>query len=69
MFGIGLFIGGFIGLMVAWAVCVVNETDDSERTLYMVICLCIVFVSLIIATVGHYEGWFEIAEKVVEVVQ
>jgi len=71
MFGIGLFIGVFIGLMVAWGICVANDfsNDAAERTVYIVVCLCCTFIGLVVATIGHYEGWFEVAEKVIEVVQ
>ena len=66
MLTIGLFIGCFVGLIVAWVGCLINESKADDRTFYMVMCLCVIFVFLVIATLGHYEGWFEIAEKVVD---
>lgn len=67
MFTAGLFIGGFMASIVAWLICVGNEDDTDIRTVAMVAVLVVCVLGIIVSTIGYYEGWFEVAEEVVEV--
>jgi len=66
MVGFALFLGLFVGICIEWVIQEGCDTDDIN--LYTGTWLVVLIALCIIAIFGFCDGWFKVAEKVVEVV-